>query len=271
MVEVMLSENEIRRWTDRGMKFLGVLSRTPAIRSLLEGGGYTEEDHQHGWALLLEILGYRRPAGATPGGEAGSIEQAAAMSALDEWDGPNFERTRAALDHHYPEQCAYLFDNLSAKNGAESIVAVNTFVDRVATLRDGTDPSRTASRDADRAATELLVRRRILDANEEQRLRGLVATAIRLAPSPQPSAPIDPGRRQTLALELRAWLRDWRETARVLVTRRDYQIQLGLASRRAPGDAANDDEEGDPLDPAPDAGSGTSTPHPNGPVGEAGE
>lgn len=39
--------------------------------------------------------------------------------------------------------------------------------------------------------------------------------------------------RQKVARELEAWLRDWRETARVLVTRRDYQIRLGLAERRA--------------------------------------
>jgi hypothetical protein len=31
---------------------------------------------------------------------------------------------------------------------------------------------------------------------------------------------------------LDAWLRDWRESARVLIQRRDHQIRMGLAERR---------------------------------------
>jgi hypothetical protein len=49
-----------------------------------------------------------------------------------------------------------------------------------------------------------------------------------------------PNLREQTARALDAWLRDWRETARVLVTRRDYQIRLGLAERRASKDDASE-------------------------------
>ncbi len=84
----------------------------------------------------------------------------------------------------------------------------------------------------DRCAATLLSARRIIEEAEDTRLRGLLAEAARLADAPVAIAPA-PAVRQKIARELDAWLRDWRETARVLVTRRDYQIQLGLAERRA--------------------------------------
>jgi hypothetical protein len=161
------------------------------------------------------------------------LGQREATAQLDQWDGANFDRARAALDHRHPDQSAYVFDNLSAKSGAEAIGSVRTFLDRVAALRDGTDSARTSTRDADKAAAALLATRRIVDADEERRLRALIADATSLAELPVIAEP-DPTKRQQTARKLDAWLRDWRETARVLITRRDHQIRLGLAERRAP-------------------------------------
>jgi hypothetical protein len=47
-------------------------------------------------------------------------------------------------------------------------------------------------------------------------------------------------RSQEIAGKLDAWLRDWRETAPVLVTRRDDPIALGLGERRT---SSHDDDE----------------------------
>jgi hypothetical protein len=41
-----------------------------------------------------------------------------------------------------------------------------------------------------------------------------------------------PDERQQAARRLHDWLADWRETARVVVTRGDYLIRLGLINRR---------------------------------------
>jgi hypothetical protein len=65
--------------------------------------------------LLLELLGYRAAGDGAPTTPA----QAQAMTQLDQWDGPSYDRARAALDHLDPEQSAYVFDGLSAKTGAD--------------------------------------------------------------------------------------------------------------------------------------------------------
>jgi hypothetical protein len=239
MPNTVLDEKQIERVITRATKFLGTLSNVPGIRVLLDLGGYEEKEHAHGWELLLELLGYRtgNPAAAL----MSSTQQAEAVAALDQWDGPSFDRARAALEHRFPAQAEYVFEDLAAKNGAESIGAVRTFLDRVAALRSGSDPARASTRAEDAKAAALLATRKILSESEEKRLRGLIAQATELAPVPQP-APINPERRQLVAQELAAWLRDWRETARVLVTRRDYQIRLGLAERRSRGDEDEEEE-----------------------------
>jgi hypothetical protein len=226
-----LTQAHIDTLTERGTKFLGAASQVPAIRAALERGGYNEAEHGRGWELLLELLGFKNPTLPEVTGE--QQRQREAVAELDAYDGPAFDRARAALEHRFPAQAAYVFEGLSARSGTESIGAVRTFVDRVAALRDGSDSTRTATRAEDAAAAALLAARRIIDGQEEQRLRGLIGEATRLAHAP--SAPAaDPTRRQRVARELELWLRDWRETGRVLVTRRDHQIRLGLAERRSP-------------------------------------
>jgi hypothetical protein len=228
MADNELTQPQIELIAERGTKFLSGASQVPSIRMALSQGGYTEEEHKQGWELLLGLLGYKTNLQGSPV----ALRQREATAELDQWDGENFERARAALDHRFPDQSAYVFDNLSAKSGAESIAAVRTFIDRVAALRDGTDAERANTRSDDKAAAELLAARRIVDAAEEQRLRGLIAEATKLADAPTVKEP-DPSVRQQTATKLDAWLRDWRETARVLIKRRDHQIRLGLAERRS--------------------------------------
>jgi hypothetical protein len=237
MSDTELTSIQIERITERATKFIGTVSQVPSIRAILDLGGYSEEEHQRGWSLWLDLLGYRRSPDTTT--DVTRIRQREAIAELDQWDGPSFDRTRAALEHRFPAQAAYVFDGLTAKSGVEAVGAVRTFLDRVAALRDGTDAARAATRSEDQAAWQLLVTRRIVDTNEEQRLRGLITEASTLPDMPAPVQP-DPSLRQQTARALDAWLRDWRETARVLVTRRDYQIRLGLAERRASKDEASE-------------------------------
>jgi hypothetical protein len=122
-----------------------VIERFAQLSEAQRQGGYTEEEHRQGWELVLELLGYKTNLQGSPV----ALRQREATAELDQWDGENFERARAALDHRFPDQSAYVFDNLSAKSGAESIAAVRTFVDRVAALRDGSDAARADKRSAD--------------------------------------------------------------------------------------------------------------------------
>jgi hypothetical protein len=229
-VSKSLSDLQVDRVCQRALKFLGTLSRNGQIRRILDQGGYTAEEHQQGWALALEVLGYSTGAAHAEDTSPAS----AAIAELDQWDGPNFARARAALEHKFPEQAAYVFSGIAAKSGAESVAAVQTFLDRIDVLRGGTDGARKASKAADKSAVDLLAKRRIVDAKTGAHLRSLIASATTLAPAGKDIAQV-PEDRQVLVLRLEAWLNDWRETARVLVTRRDYRIALGLAQRRVGG------------------------------------
>ena len=233
---------QIERTIARAMKFLGTLSRNGQIRSALERGGYNADEHSEGWSLLLELLGY---SATSPQVDTFSSPSSDAMNELDQWDGPNFARARAALEHKHPEQAAYVFAGLTAKTAAESVAAVQTFLDRVATLRKGSDAHRKAWKADDKAAAALLAERQILDAATEAHLRTLIKTATTLASAPSTAQLADaasPEARLLTAASLEAWLSDWRETARVLITRRDYHISLGLAQRRAPAGGRAVDE-----------------------------
>jgi hypothetical protein len=230
MTVIEFKQQQLDVLGERALKFLAAASQVPTIRTALQSGGYSEQEHRAGWDLVLDLLGYRASLGSA-GGNASVLRQREAAAQLDAWDGPNFERARAALDRSFPEQSAYIFDNLAAKSGVDSIAAVRTFVERYVALRDGSDPARKASRKQDKAAAELLSTRRIIDEEEVARLRRLIELAISLADVPMQTE-VDPSARQQTAQKLDGWLRDWRTSARVLITRRDHQIRLGLVERR---------------------------------------
>lgn len=222
------------------MKFLSTLSRVPEIRAALdEGAGYTAEHHAEGWNLLLTAMGYER-LGAPVAGVSPSPQQAALVE-LDEWDGVNFERTRATWSFAFPAQNSYLFQGLSAATGADTIGTVQTFVDRVVALRDGTDPDRADTRDEDKAAVERLLERKIFNPEIQAHLEELLEQAKQLAPAPK--APQTDSELQNAADALHVWLSDWTGQARAFITRGDYLIRLGLSSRKSRTE--DDDEESD--------------------------
>jgi hypothetical protein len=243
MAEKVLTRKQIERILGRGRKLLHALSRKPAIRRIADQAGYTEEEHKLGWALWLYLMGYQQaPPAAQPAPDAAYD---AAVAKLDLWDGPAFERTRAALGRHHAPQAAYVFNNLNAGTGAESVGAVHAYVTRVVTLRDGTDKDRAATRAEDKAAANTLAARNIFNPEIEAYLRGLLAIATEGQPAtPAPEPPPDEATPayQAKAAEFDTWLTDWRRTLRNTVTRRDYLIQLGLASRRKKKDEEDGDE-----------------------------
>ena len=228
------SRVKINRMLVRGQKVLHVLSRNSAIRRIAAQAGYTEEEHKLGWALWLYLVGYQQAAASPP--PPPNPEYETAVAALNQWDGPYFERTRAALQRLHPSQNEFIFNNnLRAGTGVDSIGAVNTYVERVITLREGTDPSREATRAEDKAAVDTLVARNIFSSEIEAYLQGLLAkatTGAAAAPEPEPIPDNDDAEYQAKAAEFDAWLVDWRRTLRSTISRRDYLIQLGLVSRR---------------------------------------
>ncbi len=230
MPEEQLKQAIIDRDIERGTRFLRALSTVSAIRRILVQAGYTTPVHQEGWGMLLTLLGYT-PAGADmPPPDANPPEKA--IAELDMWDGPNFTRARAALEHLHPDQARYIFAGLAPTTGAAAVATVKTFLDRVQALRDGTDNGRAGSRDDDTAAVESLEKRGIVNADIETHLRKQIETAMQLAPAPVDADRVDEVAYMSTAVAFHAWLTDWRATARAVMTRRDYLIRLGLAQRR---------------------------------------
>jgi hypothetical protein len=164
-----------------------------------------------------------------------TTNQLGALTEIDRFDEPAFRRSTAALHRLHPEQYAYIFgDGLSAKTGPESLGSVQVFLDRYAALRDGTDPSRVNSRDADKAAAATLESRNIVTPQIEEHLRGLIAVVKQAAPPRAPAAiSASEESLQAAAREFDEWLRDWRTTASVGIFRRDYRIMLGVSRRRS--------------------------------------
>ncbi|MCC6554459.1 MAG: hypothetical protein IT372_15885 [Polyangiaceae bacterium] len=225
------SDNVLDELPPRALKLMGAVSMNPYIRAALAKRGYTDAVHEQGWMLVLRASGYRAPGkGAAPATPAATQ----AIAAIDAWDEPTFRVAQAALLAGFPEQAAFVFEDLEAQKGVAAVVSVTTFLDRLDGLESGED--RAATRDADHAALAKLAARGI-DADERRRLRDLLAvaqgspTADDSPPSIKPDPKAEADRRQA-RIDLYAFYNEWSEIARADIKRRDHLIQLGLAKRK---------------------------------------
>lgn len=217
----------------RALKFLGAVSTNRAIRAVLAKRGYTQTDHDRGWQLTLKASGYRRPVPVVLDTPASRD----AIAAIDAWDEPNFRVARAALAGDFPEQNAFVFQDLTPQTGVAAVASVTTFLDRLDALENGKD--RKDTRKADHAALAKLASRGI-DPAERARLRTLLDTAR--GPSAEAPADAEPAvdpaaddqEQREAKLALWRWYVEWREVARADIKRKDHLIQLGMAERKPP-------------------------------------
>jgi hypothetical protein len=217
----------------RTAQFLKAVGTNPTIRALLEAHGYTKEEHDEGWRLLLAASGYQGALPAPPSAQSAGAREA--MSKVDAWDEPAHRILRATLGRRFPEQADFLLAGLAPATGMESVAGVSTLLDRFDVLESG--KGRKSTHKQDQAALALLAGRGI-GPEKRKELRALIARAQQ----GEAALPIDPTHQQTQAekdkaheealVALRHWFEEWSEIARAVVTRRDYLIQLGLARRR---------------------------------------
>lgn len=237
----------------KALAFLRGVATSVEIRAVLFGAGYTQQEQELGWSLLHKATGYVPPL-ASPTDDAAAR---AAMAELDQWDEPGFRRISAALERLHPAQHEFVFAGLEAAQGVGAVVSVTTMLARLDQLEGA--PERKATRAADKAAIATLTARGITP-ELRSNLRSLVGVAT-TAVTPEP--PSDPAvhERDAALTELRAWYKDWSETARAVITRKDYLIRLGLSKRRSSRgtdvvEEVNDAEVPNPADDAVD----TTTP-----------
>ena len=214
-----------------GGKFLRAITVKPGLMPQMIGLGYSEAEHRRGWDYYLKMLGYVGAAKMVVT-TLKDTDQAHALAEIDSFDEPHFRRASVALNHLHPVQYTYVFgDGLSPKTGAESVGSVQTFLDRYAALRDGTDAARADSREADKAAATTLESRNIVTPTIEQHLRALI-DIVKSGNSTGSGATSEESL-QGAAKTFAQWFQDWRATASVGITRRDFRIMLGISRRRA--------------------------------------
>lgn len=234
---------KLDRTPERVLRFLRSLNQWPALMQQLVLAGYSEEEHEYAWELLHQISAYRKPSRAV------AEDQKQAVAQLDAWDEPNFRRASAALKYRYPDQHAFLFQDLKAEQGDRAILSVRTFLDRVEILEKGIDPRRKHTILDDQAAAALLHQRKILSKEILTTLREWLNAAQSLPDiDPLIQAEQHKAAQQQILTQLAIWYEEWSETARTLPLRRSYRISLGIAKRRpstTTPDSTDDTDEDD--------------------------
>jgi len=239
-VAYLRSKKILEGTPERAMQFLRGLGYRP-IRAALQRHGYSDNDHREGWRLLQRACGFKE------GEEVPmSDDVSAAMAEIDSLDESLYTKARGALTRLHPEQAAFVFDNLKASTGMQSVMGMITFLERLDALEN--DPDRKSTRKADQAALATLEKRGIT-AEERKRIAKLVKQ-VKSSPDLELTderAIAETEQQRVAAMgALRAWFEDWTGTARTAVTRRDHLIRLGLAKRKANGnieDIGDDDGE----------------------------
>jgi hypothetical protein len=245
MPKDVLTPKQIDDLIAAGGKFSRTLSTKSEVMKLMMGLGYTEAEHALGWSLYIAMLGFKDAGAAAATMPAASTDQFKAFVRIDAFDEGAFRRASAAMLRLHKDQYDYMFgDGLAPAQGPESIGTVSRFLDRYAALRDGTDPNRSGKKAEDNAAAKTLEQRNIVTPEIEKSLRADIALAQKLAPAMTPvQLSASEEELQIAAQKFNEWFHDWRTTASVGITRRDYRIMLGLSQRKHTADS--------PASPAP--------------------
>lgn len=216
MAANQFSDDVLKRVSPRAYKFLNYAGNSPEVFSAMAANGFRGEDLEEGWALLYAARPVIGPASVVDDTQA-----ADARARIDAWDEPNLRRYREAVKRLHPAVEPRLFRGLKPGSGAESIMSVTLFLDRVDQVEDGPD----------RAVVGTLKQRGLTDAVRTE-LRELLATAKSV------QAPVSLEKLRALHREslvaLKLWFDDWAATAHTAGLNRFHLIHLGLATRKKP-------------------------------------
>ena len=211
------SHSTLAQTPARVLTFLVAIATRSPIRALLYDAGFRGEDHAEGWRLLTAV-------GALREGALTTTSATRAKTALDElhvWVTTNFTRYKAALLRIHPSSVG-LFLSVDPQNPAESLLAMATLIDA---LRSGA-----ASVDTALLTT---LSQRGLTPTEIERLHTLVRGRSNCRRCDAPRERTRPKNGRTL--RPLSWYRDWAESAKRFVKRKDYRATLGLAGKAGDG------------------------------------
>jgi hypothetical protein len=203
--------------THRVVALLTGLAASPDLAATLAARGFTQAECDRGLKLLNHALSI--PDAVAPSRErAERRENLKAIDELEEFANREFRVVQAALRYEHPEALAQLFAGVEPTKGMGSVVAVEVFLRRFASL-----PNR----------VQKLLRSRGFTEGKFKHLQDRIKVARIMPGDPAPPTPpaASPAREEAL-LDLRVWYSEWAETARAVIRSRRGLIRLGLAKQR---------------------------------------
>jgi len=222
----------------RAIQFLRTVGTDPVIFDELQSVGFTSDDLTEGWSLVYKACSLPQSKQRfTP--DAGPV--ADANDKLVAWQATMFVRAHAALRRLHPAQDAFVFGDVVGDPSTTTLVAVGVFLARLDAL--GNSPERKATRKADHAALATLERRGVTEETRKQAKQLVHIIETTTAPDIT-TAPPPVDKRMSAMIDVYAWVQDWTESARAVITRRDHLIRLGIGKRRVRAATA-------PVDPTP--------------------
>src|SRR6185503_3364411 len=200
----------------RALMFLRTVGTDPAIRTELQTVGFGEDDLKQGWTLVLKACSAPQTAARfTP--DAGPV--ADATQKLEAWQSTMYLRAHAALRRLHPEQDAFVFADAVGDASTAPLVSVSLFLSRLDALENS--PERKSTRKSDHAALATLERRGVT--KEERKQAKHLVHVIETTPAPElTTEPPSPDARMAALADVYAWVQDWTDSARAVITRRDH-------------------------------------------------
>jgi hypothetical protein len=204
------SESTLARLPARVLVFLTAIATRPPIRAAMYEAGFRPADHAEGWRLLTATAELRDNGTAL----RTHVEARQAMTELNQWAATNFRRYRVALERLHPTD-ATLFPEVDSRYPADCLLAMAQLLEQL----------RKYAKRRDKSVLTTLGRRG-LDAAELERLARLVKKAQCIAPTSHEEPDEEP--RTDERIELYHWYRDWAESAKRFVKRKDYRRVMGV-------------------------------------------
>lgn len=227
------SLSTLERAPERVLKLVNGVTSIPELWLSLEARGLTKEELAWAWSALQR--------GALPPVPLVNLgaEVQEARASLDAWDEPNLSIAERALRRLVPEVGRWLMQGLQPATGPESVLVIQTFMERLDLLSQGAAPAEAGPPERQREAVEVLAARGI-HAEERARIQALLVKAKSQPTSAETAEAFRQtaiareaaeAARQANLLELHLWWSDWAEVARRNITKKSWLQRLGLLKR----------------------------------------
>ena len=215
---------------DKAVTFLRTAGTNLGIFAKLQTRGYSKLIHRQGWRYVEATANIGIVVDESP---ELAPEVIAAIADLDDLDDEWYKILTVSWKYDYREQLEHVVGNRKPARSGASVVNMGAFAGGLNDLESS--PEREATRDADKAALELVAPRGM-----GPKERAMVNELLERAMSAPQARPLTPEQEEAADLayvqalgDLRKWYEVWSTIARLVIKRRDRLIQLGLAHRKA--------------------------------------